>query len=54
MMLMKKLFIYRTMSSDVFIKYSLPLMHAMYKVFGTRVTNKLVQSSAGGVFTSGE
>jgi len=50
----KKLCIYRVMSSDLFINYSLPTMRLLYKVFGTKLTNVLINKSAGEVFTSGE
>lgn len=42
------------MSSNAFINYSLPAMNAMYKVFGVKATNLLINKTAGEVFTSGE
>jgi hypothetical protein len=53
-LLMKKYFIYKIMSSDLFINHALTGMNFFYKVFGTRFTNFLVNKSAGEVFTSGE
>lgn len=51
---MKKLFIYKMMSSNLFINYSLPTMNFLYKIFGTKMTNLLINKSAGEVFTAGE
>jgi hypothetical protein len=42
------------MSSNLFINYSLPTMTMLYKIFGTKLTNVLINKSAGEVFTSGE
>ena len=42
------------MSSNLFINYSLGAMLTMYKIFGVRFTNFLVNKTAGEVFTSGE
>ena len=53
-MLLKKIFVYKLMASNLFINYSLPTMNVLYKVFGVRFANKLVNKSAGEVFTSGE
>ena len=52
--LLKKLVIYRTMSSNLFINYALPTMNLFYKVLGRRLTNFVVNKTAGQVFTSGE
>lgn len=42
------------MSSNLFINYSLGAMNLLYKIFGIRVSNALVNKTAGEVFTSGE
>ncbi len=42
------------MSSNVFINYSLPAMSLLYKIFGTKISNMLINKTAGEVFTSGE
>ncbi|CDW89143.1 proline oxidase [Stylonychia lemnae] len=52
--LVKKLFIYKMMSSNLFINYSLGVMNMMYKIWGVRLTNFLINKTAGEVFTSGE
>lgn len=51
---MKKYFIYKTMGSDLFINHAMTGMNLFYKVFGTRITNFIVNKSAGEIFTSGE
>ena len=53
-MLLKKIFVYKLMASNVFINYSLPTMNLLYKILGVRLANSLVNKSAGEVFTSGE
>lgn len=52
--LMKKLFIYRMMSSNLFINHALRGMQLSYKVLGVPLTNLLINSTAGSIFTSGE
>jgi len=52
--LVKKLFIYKMMSSNLFINYSLSAMQVLYKLAGVKMTNLLVNKTAGEVFTSGE
>lgn len=51
---MKKLMIYRMMSSNLFINYSLPIMKALYRIVGKRAANVLINRTAGEIFTSGE
>ena len=41
------------MSSNIFINYALTGMNFAYKVMGTRLTNLLINKTAGEVFTSG-
>lgn len=53
-MLVKKLLIYRTMSSNFFINYALCGMKVLYRFFGKTLTNLLINKTAGEVFTSGE
>ena len=53
-MLLKKIFVYKLMASNLFINYSLPTMKVLYKVFGVKFANMLINKSAGEVFTSGE
>jgi hypothetical protein len=53
-MLVKKLIIYRTMSSNLFINHALTGMNASYKVLGRTLTNLIINKTAGEVFTSGE
>ena len=52
-LLCKKLAIYKMMGSNLFIDYSLMGVSAAYKVFGTRLTNFVIEKSAGSVFTGG-
>ena len=52
-MLVKKLMIYKMMGSNIFINYSLMGINVAYKVFGTRLTNSLIESTASSVFTGG-
>ena len=51
--LVKKLMIYKMMGSNIFINYSLMGINMAYKVFGTRLTNSLIESTASSVFTGG-
>lgn len=53
-MLIKKMIIYKMMASNLFINYSLPAMRALYSVLGVRMTNVIINRTAGEVFTSGE
>ena len=52
--LVKKLCVYKLMSSNLFINYSLPLMNLSYKIMGVKATNFLINKSVGSLFTSGE
>jgi len=52
--LIKKLIIYRMMSSNLFINHALRVMQLSYKVLGVSLTNLLINSTAGSIFTSGE
>jgi hypothetical protein len=53
-MLVKKLLIYRTMSSNLFINNALTGMNVAYRILGKTFTNFLINKTAGEVFTSGE
>lgn len=53
-MLLKKLMIYRMMSSNLFINHALTGMNVAYRVLGKTLTNFLINKTAGEVFTSGE
>ena len=52
--LLKKLLIYRMMSSNLFINHALTGMTFAYKVMGHSLTNFIINKTAGSVFTSGE
>lgn len=52
--LVKKLLIYRMMSSNLFINHALTGMNMSYKVLGRTITNMIINKTAGDVFTSGE
>lgn len=52
--LIKKYFVYKLMSSNLFINYSLGLMNLCYKILGVRITNFAINKSVGSLFTSGE
>jgi hypothetical protein len=52
--LIKKLFIYKIMASNLFINHALRGMQLSYKVMGRTLTNFLINSTAGSIFTSGE
>lgn len=41
------------MSSNLFINYSLSGMSLAYRLIGTKVTNKLIETTAGSIFTGG-
>ena len=51
--LCKKLMIYKMMGSNLFINYSLMGINVAYKVFGTSLTNLMIESTAASVFTGG-
>lgn len=51
--LIKKFLIYRAMGSNLFINYSLAGVHIMYRIFGIRATNYMVEQTGGSVFTGG-
>lgn len=51
--LAKKLWIYKTMSSNFFIDYSLTAMTLSYKLFGKTLTNLIIERTAGSIFTGG-
>ena len=53
MTLCKKLLIYKMMGSNLFINYSLMGINVAYKVFGTRLTNMVIENTAASVFTGG-
>lgn len=52
--LIKKLLIYRMMSSNLFINHALTGMTFCYRVLGRSATNLLINKTAGQIFTSGE
>ena len=47
------MFIYKMMSSNLFINYSLSGMKLAYRIIGIRFTNFLIESTAGWIFTGG-
>lgn len=51
--LIKKMFIYKMMASNLFINYSLPAMQYLYRFIGVPVTNSLIETTAGSIFTGG-
>ena len=51
---MKKLVIYKFMGSSLFINYSLSIINAFYKIFGLKITNFLIDRTAGSLFISGQ
>lgn len=51
--LVKKMFIYKMMASNLFINYSLPAMQQLYRFIGVPVTNSLIETTAGSIFTGG-
>ena len=51
--LLKKFFIYKMMSSNIFINYSLMGMNISYKLLGIKLTNWAIESTAGSIFTGG-
>jgi hypothetical protein len=52
--LVKKLFIYKMMASNMFINHALTGMRMCYKFMGRTLTNFAINSTAGSIFTSGE
>jgi hypothetical protein len=52
--LIKKLCIYRMMSSNAFINHALRGMQLSYRLMGRSLTNFLINKTAGSIFTSGE
>ena len=53
MTLCKKLMIYKMMGSNLFINHSLMGINLAYKLFGTSLTNMLIEKTAASVFTGG-
>ena len=53
MTLCKKLMIYKMMGSNLFINHSLMGINLAYKLFGTSLTNILIEKTAASVFTGG-
>lgn len=51
--LIKKFFIYKMMASNLFINHSLTAMSLSYRVLGIRLTNSLIENTAGSIFTGG-
>lgn len=51
--LIKKLFIYKMMSSNLFINHSLRAMTFSYRLLGIRLTNMCIEKTAGSIFTGG-
>ena len=51
--LLKKFFIYKMMSSNIFINYSLIGMNLSYKLLGVKLTNWAIETTAGSIFTGG-
>lgn len=51
--LVKKLFIYRLMGSNLFINHSLMGIRVAYRLFGKRFTNFAIENTAASVFTGG-
>jgi hypothetical protein len=47
------MFIYRMMSSDLFINYSLTGMSLAYRIIGMKLTNTLIEKTCGTIFTGG-
>ena len=51
--LVKKLFIYKIMGSNLFINYSLMGMNVAYRMLGVKLTNFAIEQTAGSIFTGG-
>jgi hypothetical protein len=52
--LCKKLVIYKLMGNDLFLNYAAPATRMAYTLMGKRITNGLINATAGSIFTSGE
>jgi hypothetical protein len=52
--LIKKLCIYKMMGSNLFIKHALTGMNLSYKLLGIKLTNFMINKTAGDIFTAGE
>ena len=50
---MKKFFIYKIMGNDICINYGLVGMEFGYRLFGVRLTNAIIEQTAGSIFTGG-
>ena len=53
LLLLKKFLIYKMMSSNFFINYSLLGMSFSYRLFGVKLTNTIIERTAGSIFTGG-
>jgi hypothetical protein len=42
------------MGSNIFINYSLGLVNSLYRVFGIKLTNFIINNTVGQLMTSGE
>jgi len=51
--LVKKMAIYKMMGSNLFINHSLTAMSLSYRLFGIKLTNALIENTAGSIFTGG-
>ena len=51
--LVKKLFIYKIMGSNLCINYSLMGMNVAYRLLGVKFTNLVIERTAGSIFTGG-
>ena len=51
--LIRKYFLYKIMGSDFCINYSLLGMRLGYMLFGVRLTNAIIERTAGPIFTGG-
>ena len=51
--LLKKYFLYKVMASKFCIDYSLVGMSAAYRLLGVRLTNSVIERTAGSIFTGG-
>jgi hypothetical protein len=51
--LVKNLFIYQMMSSNLFINHSMRAMTLSYRLLGIRLTNLCIEKTAGSIFTGG-
>jgi hypothetical protein len=52
-MLIKKYLIYKMMGSNFFINHSFRAMKLFYKIMGVRLTNSVIENTAGSIFTGG-